>query len=343
MNPLKYFTLFIVLCFTLNNSSAQSNRSDYVENYGSKLNVRLGLVNDINKIRITIAEDSVYSLSPNESFKMELSAQYDFLLLSYSYTPNFLPGNNDNALKGETSNRAYGINLFFSRIFGRMSASTTEGYYLENTREIYPSHPEKYVLFGTMKKKQLHIELGFNFNRNFSYKAFSIYNEAQKLSCGSFIPRILYSKNKFEQFDDGSLHERIDDKLTITGNYIHTFVIRKHLFITTGIGLGGGVTYIEDRDDNEEVTNKTYKNSLVQAEFLFQIGHNSDKFFYGFSAFTRATGEVQTEIDNSFTDQNVVSRFYLGYRFNPPKFLVNTFDSAKSLFLRDKDPEDINP
>lgn len=328
------------MLFPISQAIAQNNtslsRSHYIENYDSKLNVRLGLINDINKIRISVAEDTAYSLSPNESLKMGFSAQYDFLSLSYSYTPNFIPGNNDDVLKGETTNSTYGVNLFFSRIFGRMSASNTQGYYLENTKEIYPDHPEKYVLYESVRKKQIHIELGFNFNRNFSYKALSVFNERQKLSCGSFIPRVIYSTNKFEQNTDGSIHERTDDKFTITGNYIHTFVIRKHLYITAGIGLGGGVTYIEDFDEDEIEPNKNYKNSLVQAEILFQIGHNSDRFFYGYSAFTRGTGELKTEIDNSFADQNVVSQFYFGYRFNPPKILVKTFDGAKAIFLRDK-------
>ena len=37
-----------------------------------------------------------------------------------------------------------------------------------------------------MQKKQLQIEIGYNFNTNFSYKAYSIFNERQKLSAGSF-------------------------------------------------------------------------------------------------------------------------------------------------------------
>ena len=302
--------------------------------------MRVGLVSNVNTIHVEVAEDSTYNLSPNESLKLQLALQYDFLLVSYSYTPNFIPGNNDNVLKGETNNRAFGVNLFFNRVFGRLAASSTEGYYLENTRDFYPDFPEdKYVLYETMKKNQLHVEFGYNFNPLFSYKAYSVFNERQKISCGSFIPRVIYSKNKFEQFDDGSLHERIDDKITISGNYVHTFVIKKQMYITLGIGLGGGVTYIEDRDDNETIPYKTYKNSLVQGELLFQIGHNSDHFFYGFSAFTRGIGEVDTEIDNSFADQNVISQFYLGYRFNPPKLLVKTFEHLKKPFLRSKDEE----
>lgn len=306
--------------------------------------MRIGLVSDINKIRVQITNDSIYILSPNENLKMEFAAQYDFLSVSYTYTPNFIPGNNDDVLKGETKNRGLGVNLFFSRIFGRMSLQSTEGYYLENTRDLYPNYPEgTFLLYGTMKKTRLNMELGFNVNSNFSYKAYTVFNERQKKSCGSFIPRIIYSKNKFEQHDDGSNHERTDDKLTISGNYIHTFVIRKHTYITFGIGIGGGVTYIEDKDDNETNPYKNYKNSLVQGEILLQIGHNSDHLFYGYSAFTRATGEVDTEIDNSFSDQNVVSQFYLGYRFNPPKLLVKTFDSVKSVFLRDKEEDLVAP
>lgn len=333
------FSLAIVL-ISINKSIAQNNTKfsehKYIENYNSKLNVRLGLVNDVNKIRIFVSQDSIYSLSPNENLKMEISAQYDFLSLSYSYAPNFIPGNNDDVLKGETTNNTFGLNLFFSRIFGRLSLSNTKGYYLENTQELYPNNQEKYILYEAMQKKQIHIEMGFNFNTNFSYKAFTVFNERQKQSCGSFIPRIIYSKNKFEQFNEANNHERIDDKITITGNYIHTFVIRKHLYITAGIGLGGGVTYIEHKEEKQLEPIKQYKNSLVQAELLFQIGHNSDRFFYGYSAFTRATGELQTEIDNAFSDQNVVSQLYLGYRFTPPKALKNTFNNVKSIFLKDK-------
>lgn len=339
------FILVPILTITLCCSSYAQDKdekstSDYIEKYNDKLNLRLGLVSNVNKIRVTVAEDSTFSLTPNENLKLEIAAQYDFLNLSYSYTPNFIPGNNDDVLKGETSNRAFGVNIFLNRVFGRVSASNTKGYYLENTREIYPTYPEgEFVLYKTMQRKQLQIELGYNLNTNFSYKAYSIFNERQKISAGSFIPRIVYSKNKFEQSDDGSNHERTNDRLTISGNYVRTFVIRKHTTITFGLGLGGGVTYIEDRDDNEEIPYKNYKNSLVQGEFLLQIGHNSDRLFYGYSASTRVTGELETEIDNAFSDQSVISRFYLGYRFNPPKALTKAFEGIKYVFLKDEEME----
>lgn len=341
---MKYLCVLVFLLLPLYQTKAQNKTrvqsNTYIDKYHSKLNVRLGLINDVSKIIVFANEDTNYSLSPNESLKMQIAAQYDFLLVSYSYIPNFLPGNNDNSLKGETTNRSFGVNLFFNRVFGRLSASNTKGYYLENTEEIFPNHPEKYVLYGSMQKKQLHIEMGFNFNRNFSYKAFTVFNERQKRSCGSFIPRFIYSKNKFEESGDDDYHERIDDKFTISGNYIHTFLLRKHLYITAGVGFGGGISFIYDNDEDEVVPIKNYKNPLVQAEFLFQIGHNSDRFFYGYSAFTRANGEIKPEIDNAFADQSVVSQVYFGYRFTPPKLLVKTFDGAKSIFLRDKDPEE---
>ncbi len=342
MCSFKYILVLLSFVFTpyslLAQNTQKQTRANYIKKYNDKLNLRFGFVSSLNKIRITIAEDSTFSLTPNESLKLELAAQYDFLHLSYSYIPNFLPGNNDDVLKGETSNQAIGLNIFLNRIFGRASASITKGYYLENTKEIYPEYPEgEFVLYETTQRKQLQIEIGYNFNANFSYKAYSVFNEKQKISAGSFIPRLVYSKNKFEQNDNGNNQERTNDRLTLSGNYVHTFVIKKHTYITFGLGLGGGVTYIEDRNDSEVIPYKSYKNSLVQAEFLLQIGHNSDRVFYGYSASTRATGEIITEIDNAFSDQNIISKIYFGYRFNPPKLLEKTFDGIKYIFLRDKE------
>ncbi|MGB1295263.1 MAG: DUF4421 family protein [Flavobacteriales bacterium] len=308
----------------------------YIDKFNTKLNMRLGLVNAGNNIEIESEDDVEYKLSPNESLKLSLTANYDFLSLSFSYTPNFIPGNNDNEVKGNTNTRNFGLNLFLNRVFGRLDLNRTEGYYLTNTKEIFPEHPDKYIIYDNLIRKQVRLELGYNTNKNYSYRASTIFNEKQNISAGSFIPRVIFSHLKHTRNEDNLIRERVNNYWAVTGNYNHTFVMKKHFFITTGLGLGTGLAKVSEIDSDDIIAEKNYTNLLIAAQFIFHFGYNSDRYFFGVSSHSNTSAEIIKEVENSIQDQTIIGQFYFGYRFGAPKILKKSFDGIKGIFRKKK-------
>lgn len=309
----------------------------YKTNLQQKLILRMDLVNDINKVEINTKDGQHLKLSPNEAVKLNLNAQYDFLSFSYAYTPTFLPGNSDDHLKGSTTTKDFALNIFINRLFGEINLNKTSGYYLENTKKLFPEFEEPFMIFDSFERKFIYFELGYNFNRNFSFKSFLVFNEVQEKSAGSFIPRIIYSSSKYSLNQFNIHQERKNDRLSITGNYIHTFVIRKHFRITTGLGFGFGMSDIEDIDFKAEVPVKNYKNTVGNAEVVFQFSYQKENLFMGFSSFSRGTTELKKEVENAFRDQSITAAFFIGYRFGAPKILEKSFKTFKGWFKKKKD------
>jgi curved DNA-binding protein CbpA len=306
----------------------QKNKANHIVKHRDKLNIRMALVNDIDEVEFQTEDDIEYKLRTNKNSKIRWTAQYDFLALSFAVSPSFLPGNSQKD-KGNTSTRDFGVNIFTNRFFGRLSARSTKGFYVKNTSDVLPNHPHPYLLFEDFTKKYLDIEMAYNTNSAFSFRAAFMYNEQQVKSAGSFIPRLKYTKLKYSLPKVNQLKERINDKYSLSLNYIHSFVFHKNYFVTTGLGVGGGLSKVLLLETNK--SDIISYNALATLYSFLQIGYSSDKYFWGITNEIKSSKDINKTITTSIKDEWIMTQIYFGYRFGAPKFLERTFDGIKSI------------
>lgn len=166
-----------------------------------------------------------------------------------------------------------------------------KGFYLKNYERFYPNHPVDslgYPKAPGLRIIESGINLGFNFNRNFSLNAAFAQGERQKKGAGSFLMGLtgryqrVDADSNFVPAGQGAYYPNLD-KL-IYGNFYSTilylgagyqFVYRKfHLtpVVLVGTGLQVQSYYQVNR-------NKLRFNYPVYASAKGQIGYNGDHFF----------------------------------------------------------------
>jgi hypothetical protein len=119
---------------------------------------------------------------------------YRFISLSIRYIPKWLPGNDDEDLKGKTKGGGFGLNFTYSKWMQHLSYSKTKGFYLENTSEHRPGWEDgdPYVQFPDLEFKNFQGITAYKFNPGYSINAVAWQTERQVKSAGSFIPHFLY-------------------------------------------------------------------------------------------------------------------------------------------------------
>ena len=88
------------------------------------------------------------------------------------------------------------------------------------------------------------------------------------------------------------------------------------------------------------MNNLTIKDHIIPLEYLEKLAITADTM--SSKEICQLTISFNEWLVNAFSDQDVVSKIYFGYRFNPPKLLKKTFDGIKHIFLRDKEDTNLN-
>jgi hypothetical protein len=203
-----------------------------------------------------------------------------------------LPANE--ALKkqyGETKFRNININIqgrivqwgLFYRDYKGFYLKDYESYYQNWNKDSlgYPQSPSLRILEGGLN-------LGFNFNKNFSMNAAFAQGERQKKSAGSFLMGIseryqrIEADTSFVPPTQGKLYPNLD-KLRY-GNFTSTiiylgygyqFVLKKFHF--TPVGMVGSGFQIQSYKQTDK--NRLRLNVPTYATFKAQLGYNGDHFF----------------------------------------------------------------
>lgn len=203
-----------------------------------------------------------------------------------------LPGSAAHETKfGKTTYQDYFIN-----IQGRIVAWTIfyrdyKGFYLDNYKKFYPDWREDSL--GYPKSKNLHIieggmNLGFNFNKNFSLNAAFAQSERQKKSAGSFLMTVSERYQRIET--DSNIVPS-----TQTLNYANLDRLTAGDFLTTIISLGAGYQFvmgkfhltpvvligsgIQIQNYQQPGRNIWRLNVPTYANARAQFGYNGDNFF----------------------------------------------------------------
>lgn len=317
-------------------TSYQTNSKDkWIDNLDDFVGLKLRISNYTERFSLNV-NDNTYTLYPNTSNVARLYLNFRIISLYYTYVPLFLPGNNDDDTKGNTSNTGYGLDFTFAKVSTSLSYTRTEGYYLKNTlfydRGWVPG--DDYILFPNLVTKSIEGETSYKFNAKFSQSAISSQTSRQLKSAGSFIPRLIYRYYVTENQPVGEARQSKNFQLILGVGYYYTYVLKKHFYISGGAMPGLGYMFTGLTFDNSG-ENKTVNKNIPIGHISGQagIGYNGRLFYAGAYWSGSNAGYKQKNATAVNTNSTLYYQVFVGYRFKAPKFLRKSYDDVMDFLL----------
>ncbi len=323
---LRYWILFLVfLPFYLTAQSIEdANQSEYIEKMNHILNLKLGIDNDVESF-VYGDKDFGYSVKPNTSLRTSIALNYRFIAFTIGYTPKFL-ANSDTEEKGKTKTFRMKADIFVKNWLQSIEYNKISGYYVDNfvgTGNNVPSFDE-IVILPSLKTKNISGITRYKFNDNFSFKASRNQTEIQRKSAGSFIPSLSYGY--FQIKDNEGFQDLSSYWLSLNAGYHYTFVINKKWYSNLGFapGLGYEFNKLVNTSNMDRIINRD-NDWVANIQSQIGLGYNSKSLFSGAKLVSLIKARDEKSIIN-FSNSRVIFEFYVGYRFNPPKFLKKGVD-----------------
>lgn len=310
----------------------------FVQFMNNYINLKLGHTSDIDELSVLTDENDLF-LSPNATSISRVYFNYKFISFSIAYVPKWLPGNDDNELKGDTKSGGFGLNLIFSKWLQEVSYSKTKGYFLENTSDYVTGWKEgdPFIQFPNLEFKNFQGSTAYKFNRNFSLNAVASQTERQLKSAGSFMPALLYRyyliDNKTPQTTTGSSQKSNNFEVILGAGYYHTFVLKHNFYFSLGAAPGIGVVFTKLTTrypaGEEEVTHQ--KNNIFRIDGRAGAGYNGERFFTGIYSKVTASSFNQQNTSVINQDARVVIQGFIGYRLNAPKWMRDKVQTVEKM------------
>jgi hypothetical protein len=192
---------------------------------------------------------------------------------------------------GKTTYQDYYLNFQGRIVAWTLFFRDYKGFYLDDYKKFYPDWREDSV--GFPKSTNLHVieagvNIGFNFNKNFSLNAAFTQSERQKKTAGSFLMTIseryqrIETDSNFVPKNQAVNYPNLDR--FIDGDFLTTiisfgagyqFVMGKFHF-TPVVLLGSGIQF---QNYNQTSQHKFWINVPTYANGRAQFGYNGDNFF----------------------------------------------------------------
>lgn len=305
----------------------------WIEKMSDKIAVDLSVNNSYETFKVRAPSNPIL-LYPNTPNNLRLNVNYDFISLGIQFSPDFLPGNGDEEIKGETKAFQLSTALIFRHWFTDISYSKVQGYYLRNSSDFISwTDGDAFLQFPDLNYEGISISSGYIHNPRFSLRSLTSQTERQLKSAGSFIPQI---HMEYYAIDDESGSESIQNsnhlKLNVGPGYAYTLVHKQRFYAS--LGLTAGIGYLNSRISSRTALQDTVTrqdNLLFRWDGKAGIGYNGSKFYAGF--FTNVSGtrykQENTTVINSET--KVFYHIFFGMRFKAPEFLKKGVNKVKKL------------
>lgn len=306
----------------------------YIEKEDTIFSIKLNVNSEYERF-IVKGEDFFYDIRPNIALSSRISVNYRFISLGLGFTPKFVPGNDDNEVKGATKALSLGINMSGSHWIQDLQGLHVRGFYLENTADYDPSWVEgedPYTQFPELDVIALKGVTGYKLNENFSLKALTSQTEIQLKSCGSFIPYLMYNyyviDNKTAASESSQKSKNFD--AVASAGYAYTFVIQSRYYASFGINAGIGFQHtnlLTRTPDGEVKTNLT--DLIFRSREKIAFGYNSRKLFTGAEASIAQSTYNQGNASVQYESVRTYFQIFLGYRFSVPRFIKKETDAIE--------------
>ena len=263
-------------------------------------------------------------VSPNIETRMFLSLDYEFIGVSFGFSPDFLNANNDEASKGKTSFADYQFRLFLGKWVQTLQYRNIKGYYIDNTGDFVPDWQEgvdPYLQFPDLRSRTFRMGTSYVFNPRFSYRNVVYQTEWQKKSAGSFVPTFIYDYHHFSIREEGLESVEHNLNFRIAPSYFHTFVWRENWFFSVQASPSVGLRFANVRETSDgEFTKqgRTYFTRFLEGGM--QLGYSSDRVIFG-ASFNLNVNWYNEGREASVENDQYYGLLYIGYRFNAPGFI----------------------
>ena len=99
----------------------------YIAKMDTIISLKLNVNSEYERFTVSVNND-YYDIRPNISISSKISINYRFISFGIGFTPKFIPGNNDNDLKGETKAFSIGANISTNHILQELQAYMSKGF-----------------------------------------------------------------------------------------------------------------------------------------------------------------------------------------------------------------------
>ncbi|MEJ5050829.1 DUF4421 family protein [Chryseobacterium culicis] len=303
-----------------------------VKSYSDQVMIRLNLDTNIEKYILSqggkhIGNNKI-DLSINNKTRTSISVDYRAISATLSFSPKFIPGNNEDDLKGKSSYTDLSFRFFPKRFIQTLYYKKVKGFYVENMKDIISDWQEAkdgYLQFPDLKVLSFGGTTSYVLNKNFSAKSIYTQSEWQKKSSGSWVPYLDYDVSFFTNTTNEVKSREVQYKIGGNMGYFYNWIIKDKVNIAPYLSVGLGGQFSSSREGNEPKENEQFL--TLRMDGGLHIGYNSERFLFGgrmnFKTYTyQKNGEA---VENN----NLYGLLYIGYRFAPPKVVKNTYDKIQ--------------
>ena len=289
--------------------------------------IRLNLDTNLEKYILSQEGNDKMELSINNKTRTSVSIDYRAISATLSFSPKFIPGNNEDDLKGKSSYTDLSFRFFPKRFIQTLYYKKVKGFYVENMKDLFPEWQETdtYKQFPDLKVLSFGGTTSYVLNTNFSAKSLYTQSEWQKKSSGSWSPYLDYDVSFFTNTIMEEKRKEVQYKIGANMGYFYNWIIRDKVNVAPYLSVGLGGQFSSSRQGNEQKENEQFV--TLRMEGGLHVGYNSDRFLFGgrmnFKTYTyQKNGEA---VENN----NLYGLLYIGYRFAPPKVVKNTYDKIQ--------------
>ena len=319
----------LTLCIVI--SAQNDSINNKIISYDDKVMLRFNLDTNTDQYVISSrALDIKPKLALNNQINTTLGLDYKFISASISFAPDFLPGNNDNNLKGKSSFTSYNFRFFPKNIIQTLSYKNSKGYYISNTKDFlsdWQKDRDQYLQFPNLRIQSFSGATSYIFNKNFSLKGIYYQKEWQETSSGSFVPSLHYEYLIFSDNQNAVKSREHQLNLGLDAGYYYNYVVTKHIniapFSYAGLGKKWSNYKNDVTKDNREKQNYFTQNFGVG----LHLGYNAEKFFFG-SKFNYSGNHYRDNNSNVIQNDFYVLLF-IGYRLDPPAKVKKIYDKIE--------------
>lgn len=309
------------------------------KNWIEKMNDKIGVDISVNNSFLTFSVSTPTNktvLYPNTPNNLLLRFNYDFISIDIEFSPSFLPGNGDEALRGSTNSYEIGASLIFKHWFTSVTFKNIKGFYLENTADYdstwKPGDP--YLQIPDLRYKGLRVLAGYIHNPNFSLRSLTSHTERQVKSAGSFIP-ILETSYYVIDNETGTIgtQRSANYEIAIGPGYHYTFVFKERFY--SSLAITGSLGYLNTKLTTRAAIGNLISNQnnfVVRGNYRVSIGYNGKRFYTGMYTNISDARFRQEGSTARNSESRIFYHFFLGMRLDAPKFLQKGMQKVKGIF-----------
>lgn len=310
-----------------------------IKSYADQVMVRVNLDTNIEKYVFTEGpEDKPLEtiLTINNKTRASFSVDYRIISATVSFTPNFLPGNNDNELKGSSSYADFRFRFFPKRFIQTVYYKNVKGFYIENMADLFPEWKEgkdAYLQFPNLRIQSFGGSTAFVMKKDFSLKSIYTQGEWQKESRGSWVPFVDYDLSVFRDMIGDRKGKELQYSFAANMGYFYNWVLgeKKRVNISPNVSLGLGGMFSSSWDignDGSKVNKENTQYLILRFATGLHIGYNTDRFLFG-GKFNVNAYTYNESANENVQNNNIYGLLYIGYRFPPPKVVQRNYDKIQ--------------